>query len=702
MTRTQSFFRHIWPQYQRWLTGLLLFGVALVVRLTFWQWHEFRPLGGDEQEYLAQAVHWLQTREYRELQFMRPPLYTVFLSGSIVLVDSLVQSLRLVQVILSATLVFPVYGLTWSLWRSHRVATVAGLLVALDALVAAVATELLSETLFLWGMSFVIWGIIAVAQSQGRRRLGLAVAVGAGIGALALTRSVALPLAGLAGAWLLANAVWRTPRGQWWSHMQAVLVMTVAALCVVLPWSARNTMTYGGFILIDTTGAENIWLDNEPQGREYAKTILYGMGDDRYGRQRLASARGVASIVADPLAFIQKMRHETGNFFRLTGFDDFATRRAIWVSPGELWSTLLLGDGLWLLLVGAGVLGLWTAPRGNMQVDWRWVVVAWLLYGVLTVAIFHYEPRYRLVVYPVLWSYAAWWLCHIRLPQARWRLAASMLVLGVLLGLTLRTTNYVAESWRLANKHIRLAQAESALADGDLARAEQLAWHVLEWDPPSALAYTLLAQVQLRQQQPAQAVALLDTALEHVPDHPWATVLRGVAYRELANVSAARRDFLAESSTRQDIQRQLWQFMPQIATAPTALELGQGADLGWIWGFYPPESDGGRWSGATAHMRVSVPASATHVRIWLASRRPDGATPLTATVVIADARQYIDVPTELTAVDIAVPTDSRGQMLEITVIVEPFYPRTYDPQSADGRSLGVWVQGITTVQFPSE
>src|SRR5215207_3922795 len=91
------------------LPSLLLLGLGL--RLLVWRWHEFYPLGGDETEYFNQALTWLQGKGYHELQFMRPPLYTVFLAVVFQLFDSQVQRVRLVQALISTGTI----GLIW-LW----------------------------------------------------------------------------------------------------------------------------------------------------------------------------------------------------------------------------------------------------------------------------------------------------------------------------------------------------------------------------------------------------------------------------------------------------------------------------------------------------------------------------------------------------------------------------------------------------------
>lgn len=692
MSRLRSVWQSVWQRPS--LVGLMiLLAVALGLRLLVWHWHEFRPLGGDEQEYLAQAVHWLQTREYRELLLMRPPIYTVFLAAAIVVVDSLVQSLRLVQVVLSATLVIPVYGLAWVLWRQQRVALVAAALVALDALIATVATELLSETLFLWGLSMVLWGSAYLAQYQGRWHRWLAVAVGVGIGLLILVRSVALPLAALLTVWLVVVAVRGQPRTRWWQRIRPALIVAVAVVAVVAPWSMRNVVTYGGLIVVDTTGAENLWLDNEPQGREYAKAALYAMGDDRYGRQRLATMQGMQQILAHPDFFIAKMSREGRAFFGLTGFDDLRQRRAIWVSPEELWSTLVLGDGIWLVVLMAGILGVWRAPptvAGGF--DWRWVVVPWALYGVLTVLLFHYEPRYRLAIYPVLWAYAAWWLCHPLHQSGWWRWGLSLWMVGLVAGLTVQSGAYPQESWRLLRKHVALAQAQSALTQQQYDVVAVHAEHALAFDPQSALAYGQLAEVALARQQWQDALRWAEAAQTAVPDHPWTRLLRGVALRGFGDLDAARRDLAAETSTRERVQERLWEVMPLWQLPSTRVRVGDGLDLGWVRGFHAAEPDGGRWSTANAAVRLVVPPAAAHIHVVLQADRPAGSTQAQVRLQVGDGPVVVaNIGAGATVVVVAVPEAWRGRLVEVRLSSDVVRPRDADQASPDGRWLGVRV-----------
>ncbi|HEU5100144.1 MAG TPA: glycosyltransferase family 39 protein, partial [Roseiflexaceae bacterium] len=390
----------------------IIFLLALGLRLLVWNWHELYDLGGDEREYFNQALTLLRTRTYVELNLMRPPLYTGFLASWIYLFDSLVQRLRLIQAIISALTIVPIFLLARQLF-GRRVGLLAALLAALNYTLAAHATELLTETLFVFGLATLLWLLVGLTTDDRRRTTGgrqsikrspagrgawssvvdsrwsalLALLAGLNLGALALIRSVALPLLPLGALWLLfgrprtkdqgprtnatdGRAVVKSRRSLIFRPWSAWLCFILGALLLIAPWSARNYATYGALILIDTTGAENLWLDNnpagaapgDPLGREAAKRQLYALGDDRAARQRLASANGAAAILTQPAWFLSKAWGQARQFFALEYFDDMRERRAIWVPPLEVGLRLALGDGMWLLLVLGGAVGLWLAP----------------------------------------------------------------------------------------------------------------------------------------------------------------------------------------------------------------------------------------------------------------------------------------------------------------------------------------------------
>jgi 4-amino-4-deoxy-L-arabinose transferase-like glycosyltransferase len=767
-----------------WL--VVIFMLALALRLLVWHWHEQYQLGGDEQEYFDQALTLLRTHRYVELKLMRPPLYTGFLAACIYLFDSLIQRLRLIQAIISALTIVPIYLLTRQLFGARRIALLAALLAALNYTLAANTTELLTETLFVFGLTIFFWLLLVTSQGRTlRRSLPLqlrpstssggasgqatggeasttpdslihqstrvltrwsAILAGLTLGALILLRSVALPLLPLGALWLLVrtkNRAHRTRIIVGWRSAVCSLLVVLCSLIIILPWTARNYLAYGALILVDTTGAENLWLDNnptastptDPLGREAAKRELYALDDDRGARQRLATQNGIMAIAGHPGWFAQKAWVEATKFFALQYFDDMRDRRAIWVPPLEVWLRLLLGDGMWLVLVLAGAAGFWLAGdrrqetgdgrlEGDNQArrsssfilhpssfhDPRWLFVPWALYALFTAMLFHVELRYRLPLYPVLLPYAAKMIVNCKLHivnsgrtkltiyNLQFAILGALLTIVLLIGMTLLHRPYIGESWMLARKHIELRQADRALDRGDVASAATAAGAALKLDGDSALARVARARAVLVQGDRAGALAALDDAIDALKAHPYAHLLRGALLREQGNRAGAAAEFAYERNSQQDLQRWSWDAIGSFAAIPTTLDIGTD-DLGFVQGFWLTE-DGVRWTRAEAQAVLMAPAADARLEIQLNAGRPPGAPPPQVSILVngqAIARlapgnewrgYHIDVPAAL------IPPDRR---LIVTLQSDTFRPRDYDRASPDNRDLGVMIRRVALV-----
>lgn len=704
------------PTRREWLWLALAVGLALVLRLQVWHWREFYPLGGDEQEYFAQALTLLRERRYTELQFMRPPLYGVFLAGVIYLFDSLVQQLRLVQAIISALTVIPIWLLTRRLVPYYQPAltplarsaapTIAALLTALNYTLAMRATELLTETLFLFLLSIVLWLLVGAARTHWLA----AGAAGVVLGLLCLTRSVGVVLLPLGGLWLLAAGLpllraslqARAGRGVVQALLPAVL-FGAATLAVLAPWTVRNYLQYGGLILIDTTGAENLWLDNDPQGREAVKQQLYALGEDRLLRQQRGSQNGIAVIREHPAWFWAKVQRDALLVFALEYTDDMRERQAIWVPPAEVWVRLLLGDALWLGVLLGGLAALCAPHLGARPrpPDPRWLLGLWAVYIVLTTLIFHVELRYRLPLFPVLIAYTA--LLLVRIVQPRY---LSAVVVGLVLIVLLVHRPYPLLAWQLGSKHAHLAQAYAALAT-DPARAYAAATAARRADPNSALARVAQAQAQLRLGNLAQAEAYLIEARTLLPAHPYAHVLLGDLWRARADADAEvaiRTAFSYEIAALQDLQVWLWE--RTISLPPVALDVGNGQDLGFVRGFYPAEADTqppSRWTRGAAQVRLSVPdpdpAATLEPRclvLHVAAGRPVAPTASPVPVQITLAGQpltTLNITQDWATYTVPLPPSSTGAVV-IGLDSPTFRPRQFDPASPDGRTLGVRVDRV--------
>lgn len=691
---------------RHWLMLALVTLLGLGLRLLVWRWREFQPLGGDEQEYLNAAVTLLRDRQYVELQFMRPPLYPLFLAASIVVVDSLVQNLRLVQAVLSAATIPFVYLLTlevaWGTGRrgpgSRRAALVAALLAALSYTLAANAAELLTETLFLFGLTIALWLLLRAGRTTSWQLAALA---GIALGALCLVRSVALPLVPLGALWLVLNAKSGAQPGlrQWLGPaLRQFCILTFAFGIVLLPWTARNYVTYGGLILIDTTGAENLWLDNDPAGREAVKAQLYALGDDRLLRQQLGARNGLAVIREDPGRFAAKAWGELLKVFALEHSDDMRARPAIWVRPADVWLRLLLGDALWLLILLAGSYGLAGALRSTLSVlrSPAWLLAPWALYVLLTTLIFHVELRYRLPLFPVLLPFAALTLMGGmgREGGSWWRWGA-LVVPAVCLGLTLLHVNYVSLGWQLGWKHWHLGRAEAALVRVDGVGARRAAEAALALDERSALARVALARVALVEGDNVKALALLDEAVAAIRDHPLAHVVRGDVRRAAGDAEGARTDLAFETATQQDLQA--WGWAHFVTPPPARLDLGEGLDLGFVRGFHlPGEVDEGfRWTRDTAGLRLTAAPGAGELVLRIASGRPDGGAVELEVLVNGASTGSFSVGGDWQELTVPLQGGDGGEVV-VELRAPTFRPRQFDPASPDGRELGVRVDWAET------
>ncbi len=710
----------------------LLALLALGLRLLVWHWRYFYPLGGDEQEYLQQAVALLAERRYIELRLMRPPLYPLLLAAWIYVVDSLVDRLRLVQAVIGALTVLPTYLMVRSLMLPRRVALVSAALLALSYTLAVNATELLTETVFLFGLMTAFWLLFHTAGllRQGQRAIRWAAAAGVTLGLLCLVRSVALPLLPLGLLWLLAGTRARnddddqaakkasarqafTSFISTWPGFRAALALLLGCLLVILPWTARNYRVYGAPILIDTVGAENLWLDNEPAGREAAKAQLYAMNEDRAGRQRLALERGVAAITADPQRFVAKAGGELLKLFALEYTDDMRDRPSIYVSPGEVWARLILGDGLWLLLVFGGLAGVIFAPsaaRDTSQpanrrlsaldfADPRWVFVPWMLYLVVSMLVFHVEPRYRLPLYPVLLPFTAWALIigvpatyRRTRPRAFLRLKPLVLLLCWLIvaSTLLFHRPYLRLAWDLGWKHYHIAGAERALISGMPARAQEQAAAALRLDGDSALARVLLARAALRQGDAQAALQFLNDALLRVPDHPHAHLLRGEVLRTQGHLEAAGPDLAYETASRQDLQAWAWDVFP--SKPPAMLELGGELDLGDVRGFHAPEAEGYRWTIGESQLRLAGAAPGAVLRLRLATGPMAGAATEVRVLIDGQSIATLTLEPAWRDYDLALPPDVAPDQIVVTLRSAVWRPRALDRTSGDGRWLGVKVK----------
>ena len=240
-----------------WLWAIL--AVALAPRLWLLTLYPHARGFGDETHHYANGV--LISHFGTGLIGHWGPAYDTMLGAIFRLLGPDPAAARAVQVLLSVVTVWLVYRLAFAM-AGRRAARIAGALAALDPTFIAYSQFFLSETLY----AAILTGAFYALQRRpaGPNRRDLLVA-GLLFGFSALTRSLIL--------WFFPIWIaWEWAHGRREKVREVALVLAVAG-AVVLPWTLRNAVKYGDFLLVDATLGRTAYL-------AYSRTL----GDTPAGR----------------------------------------------------------------------------------------------------------------------------------------------------------------------------------------------------------------------------------------------------------------------------------------------------------------------------------------------------------------------------------------------------------------------------------
>ena len=395
----------------------------------------------DERVYVALAER-LATEGVFATEF-RPPLYPGLLALIITLGGRLL-ALRILQVVLSTITVALIYWIVRGRFGAMT-ARVAAALIAFDPVLVAFTHLLWSETLFV----FLFWGMAAALLGPFRTSSAWRwLAAGVFLGAAGLTRPVVLGLGPVMAAISLWRAWSRAGRqeeepaagtglagapGSLRSQVIGFSLLGAGALAIVLPWTVRNYLHTGDFVLVDTNAPFNFLVGVDP-GAVYRDKDDYwdsGWGEvdgvryqtlaaKEHGHaQRRAMQIALERIAADPSRFLSKSLWEAGHLLTL---DSFALRhlRNGWYggrTPGSVLPIAVALSIPWsLLLIATGAIGYLAMDRTSLRAFGGMT----LLYFVVIFALTYSLSRYQVPLRPVLAVGVAWFLVHAR--EARGRL----------------------------------------------------------------------------------------------------------------------------------------------------------------------------------------------------------------------------------------------------------------------------------------
>ena len=254
--------------------ALAVFAVALAIRLVaLWGARDAQPVLDEEtyalraealldgRGFLGSYQSWVRHDARRPAELpqypgaWQPPGYTAFAAAALALGGRSLLAVKLAQVLLGAASVLLVMALGRA-WFGGRAGLVAAWLAAVYPNLVAFTHYLWSETLYTF---LLLAALLALSRRPGPPGPRAAALAGALLGLAALTRAAIVAFLPLLSLWLC----W-AHRRQLRAAFTAAWVVPLAALLVILPWTVRNTLLHGGFVLIETNAPYNLWRGNGP------------------------------------------------------------------------------------------------------------------------------------------------------------------------------------------------------------------------------------------------------------------------------------------------------------------------------------------------------------------------------------------------------------------------------------------------------
>jgi 4-amino-4-deoxy-L-arabinose transferase-like glycosyltransferase len=387
---------------------LWIAGVSCGIKLLFALVAERNAPILDEGAYLSLARSLAATGHFQGT--FRPPLYPAF--EALFLYGGLgTLGIRLAQVVLSTLSVLLVYRIAFR-EAGQRPARIAAFLMAFNPVLIAFSHRLWSETLFIFLLLLAI-DLLARPITEGNLRRWM----GAGLllGLAALTRPMLVTFLPFLAAWLLVHVARRQVKSG--PALARFLTLAFAMGVVILPWTIRNRLASGDFVLIDSNGAFNILVGAQPESRFVDKDDVWSY---RFGRvngeayvdlvarqpgraQALAMEGAMSHIRQDIGGFVAKSWWEAGHLWTL---DSFLLRhlRNGWYGavPGWVIPIVTIWAAGWFgLVVLSGFLGITAAAPSSFRSLLMLLLVQFTLLFAATYALSRYAvPLQALLAIP--------------------------------------------------------------------------------------------------------------------------------------------------------------------------------------------------------------------------------------------------------------------------------------------------------------
>lgn len=352
--------------------------------------------------------------------------YPAFLAALFALFGTSPWVGELANVVLALVAIVLAYALALRLFDRPAVARYTLLLLALYPTFIAHTSLLLSELLF---VPLMLLGVLLLLPQQLALPIRLLRLVVAGmvLGLATLTRPQAalIPVAVYAALVLQRRVAGQrgaqsaAPAGSW-----AIVYLSLAL--VLLPWTARNRETFGGFVFVSTNGGFNLYVGNGPfaTGTYLTQSVidaqiapLAATASSEAGADRLLRNKALEEARANPLATLARLPRKLWYLYRSDIEAIKLNETGIAPLAGSMRATLfaykLLAQAYYLALLLAAAIALVVLPR-TRRVARSLVGLSIVLTFTLFQLVYFGGDRFHFPMMPWVTMYAADLIAHWR------------------------------------------------------------------------------------------------------------------------------------------------------------------------------------------------------------------------------------------------------------------------------------------------
>ncbi len=355
------------------------------------------PLYGDAYGYVLLAENLVKSHVFswdgRSPTSFRVPGYPIFLAVFYPLGDPFQRIVCLLQAVLGALIIFPVFAIARDL-GGKRVAAFAALGTAFHPLLIYMTGWLYSETLYIFLLWVALW-LLLKAILETRPGFGAFSGLIFGIATLVRPEIMPFPLFLSVWGWFCD---WL--KKQW----RLVVVVQLITLGVILPWSIRSTILSGGFVLLTTSAGSNFYAGNNPDSLGGSAWEFPLQGVSELESDRDLFQRALDWIRLNPTKAFAALPLKLYRFFSPAAYT--------MEGPIAKWEGILYWIYLgFLLMAGWGIWKSWRQVAGVILTG----IIGWYM---LIALVYYGGTRVALPIAPALVIFAALGVLDL---YAKWR-----------------------------------------------------------------------------------------------------------------------------------------------------------------------------------------------------------------------------------------------------------------------------------------